>query len=335
VLRHNLWYFLVGRNAGLLPYFFPGMLAVALFLFSRDKRAWQWFALGTICAAVAMHVFVWPFTWNGGGGPIGSRYFLAFYPLFLLLVPATAGIGATLVTFIVGALFTAPIVLNPFYASTHAGEHTESAALRKLPIELTLINDLPVAQNGDRRMRPLGGTPAVWAYFPDDNAYNPEGPRFWVKGRSTTEVVLRAPVESMGGDKYLSKAIARLNVEIRNGGVPNRVTVSSGRDSKTFDMSPGDVSTASLDVRSGVPFRRDVQPVSYLYTLSVTTSDGFVPFLQTPCGAPGQCPSDSRFLGAMIHVIPEYTDADISTWRQAHVGTGPRKEDTSGVLDAP
>ena len=24
VLRHNLWYFLVGRNAGLLPYFFPG-----------------------------------------------------------------------------------------------------------------------------------------------------------------------------------------------------------------------------------------------------------------------------------------------------------------------
>src|SRR5688572_4244580 len=39
VLRHNLWYFLFGRNAGLLPYFFPGIVAVALFLFSKIGRA--------------------------------------------------------------------------------------------------------------------------------------------------------------------------------------------------------------------------------------------------------------------------------------------------------
>ena len=43
-----------------------------------------------------MHVFVWPFTWNGGGGPVGSRYFLPFYALFLFLIPATAGIGAAI-----------------------------------------------------------------------------------------------------------------------------------------------------------------------------------------------------------------------------------------------
>ena len=94
VFRHNLWYFLVGRNAGLVPYFFPGMLALVLFLFSKQKHAWQWLALATIAGVVAMHIFVWPFTWNGGGGPIGSRYFLAFYPLFLVLIPATAGVGA-------------------------------------------------------------------------------------------------------------------------------------------------------------------------------------------------------------------------------------------------
>ena len=63
VLRHNLWYFLVGRNAGLLPYFFPGILALALFLFSKQKRAWQWLALATIaavrphaCVRLAVHV---------------------------------------------------------------------------------------------------------------------------------------------------------------------------------------------------------------------------------------------------------------------------------------
>ena len=93
VLRHNLWYFLVGRNAGLLPYFFPGMLALVLFLFSKQKHLWQWLALATIAVVVVMHVFVWPFTWNGGGGPVGSRYFLPFYALFLVLIPATAGVG--------------------------------------------------------------------------------------------------------------------------------------------------------------------------------------------------------------------------------------------------
>ena len=33
----------------------------------------------SLAVVVVMHVFVWPFTWNGGGGPIGSRYFLPFY----------------------------------------------------------------------------------------------------------------------------------------------------------------------------------------------------------------------------------------------------------------
>ena len=93
VFLHNLWYFLAGRNAGLVPYFFPGMLAIALFLLSKDKQLWQWLALVTIAGAVVMHVFVWPFTWNGGGGPVGSRYFMPFYALFLVLIPPTAGLG--------------------------------------------------------------------------------------------------------------------------------------------------------------------------------------------------------------------------------------------------
>jgi hypothetical protein len=315
VFGHNLWYFLAGRNAGLLPYFFPGVLALILFLFSKQKHAWQWLVLGTIGAAIVMHLFVWPFTWNGGGGPVGSRYFLAFYALFLVLLPATVGVAAAVVAFLAGALFTAQLVMNPFYVSTHPGEHTKSGLLRRLPIELTLLHDLPVAQNRDRMRQPLGGTPPVFAYFPDDNAYNPEGEWFWVKGRSKAEVVLRAPVASAGGRKWISKAITRITVEVRNGSVPNRVTVSTGRESQTLEMMAGDFESVSLAVRSGIPFRREVQPTSYLYTMSVRTTDGFVPFLQTPCEKPGSCASsDPRFLGAMIHVIPEYTDADISTW---------------------
>ena len=60
-----------------------------------------------------------------------------------------------------------------------------------------------------------------------------------------------------------------MNVDIRNGGVANRVTVSTTRESQTLDMSPGEVKTVSLAVPPGVPFRREVQPTSYLYTMSV------------------------------------------------------------------
>ena len=93
-------------------------------------------------AAVLMHIFVWPFTYNGGGGPLGNRYFLSFYPLFLFLTPPTAGLGAAATGLMVGALFTSTIVLNPFFASANPGEHAKSGPLRVLPIDLTLINDL-------------------------------------------------------------------------------------------------------------------------------------------------------------------------------------------------
>jgi hypothetical protein len=343
VFRHNVVYFLLGRNAGLVPYFLPGVLGLILFAVSTRRRSWQWPVLATIAAAVLMHLFVWPFTWNGGGGPVGSRYFLAFYPLFLLLIPASVRLGTVVLALAAGALFTAPVVLNPFYASAHPGEHAKSGPLRLLPIELTLIHDLPVAQNPSRTRRPIGGTPPMLAYFPDDNAYDPEPVPpgsdnywFWVKGKSKAEVILRGAVASAGQDKWISKQISRLHVEVRNSGVVNTVTVSTGRESQTLRMAPGELQRISLAMRAGVPFRRDVQPTSYLYVMSVTTTNGSVPFLEIPCERPGACASDdSRFLGAMIHVIPEYTDADMSIWTAPSPPSGPRKDDSGGLRDIP
>jgi len=78
-------------------------------------------------------------------------------------------------------------------------------------------------------------------------------------------------------------------------------------------MSPGELRQLSFAVGGGVPYHRDDQPTSYLYVMSVSTTNGYVPFLDLPCEKPGACPStDPRFLGAMIHVVPEYTDADVT-----------------------
>src|SRR5262249_18763753 len=92
VLGHNLVYFLVGGFCGLVPYFFPGVLSVALFLGTRRRRLWQWLLAATVAAAALVLLVVTPFTYSGGGGPVGNRYFLSFYPVFLFLTPPLAGL---------------------------------------------------------------------------------------------------------------------------------------------------------------------------------------------------------------------------------------------------
>jgi hypothetical protein len=309
VLRHNLWYYVVGRSGGLVPYFFPGVLSALLFLMRGQRRFWQWLVAATTAGAIIVMLVLWPFTYSGGGGPVGNRYFLSFYPLLLLLTPPLAGIGSAGVALVVGALFTAKILLNPFYSSFNPGEHLKSGPLRWLPLELTLLNDLPVAAKPDRMKRPLGGDPPVLAYFPDDNAYDREDDGwFWVRGKSRAEVILRAPVADVGEGRIVTKAISRLGIEIQNGANPDRVTVSTGRESRTLDMKPAEVARLEMAVDAGVPYRRDEQATSYVYTISIRTTSGFVPFLLVP----GQ--SDARFLGARIHIVPQYTDAETSIW---------------------
>jgi len=249
-----------------------------------------------------------PFTYSGGGGPVGNRYFLSFYPLFLFLTPALPGMASAGVALAVGAMFTAKILIDPFNMSFYAGEHTKFGPLRWLPIELTLLNDLPMAASPDRSKRLLGGMPQVLAYFPDDNAFDPEGEWFWVKGKSRAEVILRAPVADAGGGRFVTKAITKLSIEIQNGARPDRVTVSTGRESQTLAMKPEEVARVTMAVEDGVPYRRDEQPTSYVYVVSIETTSGFVPFLEAP-GA-----KDSRFLGARVHLVPEYVDAETTNW---------------------
>jgi hypothetical protein len=308
VLRHNLEYFVIGRFSGLVPYFFPGVVSAALFLMTRRRQPWQWLTATTIVGAVFMLLLLTPFTYSGGGGPVGNRYFLSFYPLFLFLTPPLSGVGSAAVAFAVGTLFVAKILLNPFYASFRPGEHPKSGPLRWLPVELTLLNDLPMAANPDRSKRALGGSPPVLAYFPDDNAFNPEGDWFWVKGKSRAEVILRAPVADMGGGRFVTKVITKLAVEIQNGGRLDRVTVSTARESRTLMMNPGQLAHIDIDVGAGVPYRPTEQPTSYLYVVSIRTTSGFVPFLESPGS------SDSRFLGARIRLVPQYRDGETVVW---------------------
>jgi len=313
VFVSNLTYFLFGRFCGLLPYFFPGVLSAVLFL-TRKREPWQWLTAATIVAAALVLIVLTPFTYSGGGGPVGNRYFLSFYPLFLFLTPPLAGMAGAAAALGVGTLFTAKILLNPFYSSFHPGEHAKAGPLRWLPIELTLLNDLPMAADPDRMKRPLGGSPPVLAYFADDNAFNPEGDAFWVRGKSRADVILRAPVVDIGDGRFVSKAIVKLAVEVENGADPATVTVSTGAETRTLRMKSAEKARFDLAVSRGLPYTRDENPTSYLYPVSIRAGAGFVPFLEVSGS------NDSRFLGARVRLMPQYADAETTIWQTKPAG---------------
>ena len=303
VFRNNLVYFFFGRYAGFVPYFFPGAVAIVLFLLrARQRPLWQWLVLGAGLGSAVFFILYMPFTYSGGGGPVGNRYFLGVYPVFLYVMPPLARLRSGLVSLAIGGLFTAQLVLNPFFASVRTGEHAKRGVFRWLPVELTLLNDLPVNLNPSRSKQPLGGVPPVAAYFIDDNAYPREGDRFWVRGESRTEIMLRAPIEqtTVPDAPAHSFRIAKLDVELESGAVPDRVTIQTGAETQVVERPAHDRRTISLAMPSGLPYKPFPDlPNNFVYLISIESESGFIPLFS----GGGR---DARFLGVFVRLVPQY-----------------------------
>lgn len=306
VFRRNLGYFLVGRHTGFAVYFFPAIVALALFLRRwRDRPAWQWATLaGCVGSAVALLLYM-PFTYSGGGGPIGNRYYLGVYPLYLFLVPALAGIGPGLVAMGVSALFTAQLLFNPFHASVNPDEHPQRGLYRMLPVELSLANDLPINIRMHRVRRPLGGTPPISGYFLDDNAYDMEGDRFWVRGGARADLIVRAPAvpERRSGEEevWRTMSLRRLRVDLQAGPVANVVTLRSGARTEVVALQPGEERTVLLPMPRGLPYKPMPDlPTNYMYSVSIASASSFIPLFDQPDAR------DHRVLGVFVRLAPIY-----------------------------
>ena len=305
VFRRNLAYFFVGRHTGFAVYFFPGMLAILLFLVAtRDRAMWQWLTLAAGLGTAVVLLIYMPFTWSGGGGPVGNRYFLGTYGVFLFILPPLQTAVPGLLAMAISGLFMGPLITNPLYASRHPGDHSKAGLYAWLPTELTMVNDLPVNVQPARIRQPLGGDPPVFAYFIDDNVYNREGDAFWVKGESTTDILLRAPIapesKAAGVREAPSLRIDKLTVILESGPKPNRVTIDTGAGERVIDMAPSSQQTFELEMPDGVPYKYHPDfPTNYVYIVSITSATGFVPMFESGS-------SDSRHLGVMVRLIPTY-----------------------------
>jgi hypothetical protein len=279
-LRYNVEYFLVGRDAGFVPYFFPGFV-IALVWLTRIRRAklWEWLVAAGLVVAVLVTLVLIPFSWNGGGGPIGNRYFLSLYPALLFLVPAGVGAWAGIVALAGGLAIVGSIFVHPFALSRTPWMIPERWPLRLLPVEYTLINDIPAFLTGTQRAHILvSRDPEVFFYYMDGNMYGMEGERgFWIKGNSTADIVVRS-------GQPLTKLALRLRSEIAN-----EVDISLGnKDAPHVTLAPNQEKFVQFGPGDVVATR------GYQTLLRITTSAGFYPRDLHPGS------TDTRFLGVFV-----------------------------------
>lgn len=282
VFAHNLGYFFAGRYSGLIPYFFPCVFALVAFLVARTRRAgWQWLVLATALVEILLLIVWIPYNYFGGGGVLGNRYFMNTYGIFLFLIPPISSVGLALVPWLVGGLFTAQIVLNPFYASFHPAEHAKQGPLRWLPVELTLVNDLPINTTVSRARVWFGTKRRFQIYFLDDNAYAREqiGEEhgFWVRGGSTAEILVKTVEPATSFD-----------VALAAGDGASRVTISIAGAERTVDLAPGRQTRVSLPVDEGFPYQG-----TRVWHARVTSRGGFVPMFSGTS-------EDNRYLGVLV-----------------------------------
>lgn len=278
----NVKYFLIGRHFGFVPYFFPGVVAVMLWLLTgeRLRPIWRPLTFAAVAASAVILLVIAPFTWSGGGGPPGNRYFMSLYaPLFFLTPPLMSTFPGVL-AWAGGALFTAKMLLNPFVAAKFPSQTTERGFARQLPVELTMANDLPVELLGEPRAHTWMSD--VLLYFLDEHSYPPEvvdaeGHRgIWIAGDGRAEILIRCEWE-----------IDRLEMQVRSR-VPTTFIVSMGGAAQSVRLEPDKPATVTVPA-AGI---RDLR--SYAYLLKARSTEGFVPHLLDPTT------DDMRNLGVLV-----------------------------------
>ncbi len=298
----NVYYFLLGRHAGFIPYFFPGVVVLALWLGRwREIRVWQVLALGATAASTLGVLIMLPQTWNGGGGPIGNRYLLNFYPALFFLLPPIGSFAAPAVAWIGGTLFTAQALVNPFMAARQPWINADHGAVRMLPVELTMVDDLPIKLDRWRINFPVGSDPELSLFLIDENVYPPEPAGVWVHGERRGDLLLRSRVPLSGLRVTLSSPI------------PNRVRVAMERRSVTVDLSPGEPVDVQMASKGGV-----YATGWFNYLLSVKPEQGFVP-MNTPGGS-----QDKRFLGVLLKLQGVAEEVRMRRRMEGEAGRRPR-----------
>lgn len=258
-LAQNAWYFIVGRHFGLVPFGWPWLMAVILWVArERTKTRWQ-FALVAAMAVAAIGTIVWmPYTWSGGGGPIGNRYFLSLGAASFFLVPPLRSL-APITLAAIGLVFVAPALASPFAATRGPWMATRAIPFSVLPLELTGASDFPVILDPRRGRIPQGRRPTVFVALLDDASGAGRGGWLSIASGASADLLVRSP-----------ERLEQVTVGVRSIEAC-RVTVWSGEEAGVVVLGAGDRKDTLLSPVQ--TFSRD----SFVFVLSIDA---------TGCAAP-------------------------------------------------
>lgn len=293
----NLGYFWVGRFGGALPYFFPSVFAVLVFLGRGPRGEAGWLALATLLVSSFVYIGLIPDNWYGGGGTVGNRYFVNLLPLAFFLVPRGRETLIAAASTLAAAVWVAPLLADPIHHSRAPGDHATYAVYRIFPAELTMLNDLSVFLDVWRKKRPYGDTEgdprtgrraeptAYYLYFLDNGTYGQEaafgGNGFWLRGGEKAEVVLRA-----------LEPVRKIRIRVSGGPGGDVVTARLGRARTRVVV--GALKSQEMSLEPGGP--------GYGFY------DSFVYLLRFESRITGTSPQDPRPLGAFVQITLEVDD---------------------------
>ena len=283
----NFWYFLVGRHAGLLPYYLPGVvIAVWWLVGARRAPFWQWATAFGVAGSVAGLLVLLPDSWNGGGGPPGNRYFLSLYPPLLFLVRPVAASLIAGTSLVGGLLFVGPLIAHPYDTSRAPWLPVERRPINWLPIELTLVNDLPCRLNSLRcpLLWPfVPAEPSVQFYYMDGRTYSAEPAGTWIAGGDSTDIIVKT-----------DQPPSRVRIEF-SGPIAN--TIEGHFADRPFSTSLPAGGKVAVTLANPTPFRYHQ---NWVYVFHLEVENGFVP-AETEPGS-----TDRRRLGVFMKPIFEY-----------------------------
>ena len=204
---------------------------------------------------------------------------MSIYPALFFLTPADITYLPGVIAWIGGALFTAKMLVNPFYAAKNPQIVAERGFVRRLPVELTMANDLPVMLDAARAHVWFSD---VMLYFLDEHAHTPEtvdpaGDRgIWVAGGGRADILVRCewPIDHL---LITATSPIRTTFIVSAGGAESRVPITPGTP-MVFEVPTVGV--------------RDLNSNAYL--LSLQSTEGFTPALSNPGS------TDYRNLGVMM-----------------------------------
>jgi len=277
---HNVEYFLIGRHFGFVPYFFPGLVAIAMWMASRERfRPWRMLTFLSVVASAAGLLVFFPYTWSGGGGPPGNRYFMSIYPALFFLTPPLTGMAPALLAFTGGVLFTVKILVNPFTVAKHPIQLVERGLARRLPVELTMWQDLPMMLESQRGRLVYGD---LLLYFLDEHAYIPEA------------------IDKEGHQGVWIAADGRADILVRSDGPIHHFTMTVVSPIRTLFIVSAGGDESRIPLEPDKPVTIDVPAVSvrgdgsYACLLSARSTEGFTPSMRDPHS------NDPRNLGVLL-----------------------------------